>query len=360
MKTPDFSDLPFGDGPRIATFDVPRFVVEAAFARIRRRNPPATPWWRRYARTWQSFEPAPEPSAQESSPAPLLYGLTSVWNEDDVVYATVRNLFLQGADKVFVIDDASDDDTVTEAEAAGATIIHDDSDGVFLERRRNDRICQVIDEQTENAERPVWWIVVDADEFPRGPNGLTIRDFVRELPPRVETVGSRVLEHYPSRLSAPKPRFHPIDELPNAHWHNHPACPAGHWKHQMLLVRKPGELRFMPGRHTVAAPPDKKPVIESEQSLLMHHFPLRDRDRTERKLLLSGSTSGRYTKSGDSFLMRRIDSRLRVLDLSYQEQYHLAPNSFPGEPTRGLPVRDWQDLVIPSEREVHHEVGAPL
>ncbi|MFI0452145.1 glycosyltransferase family 2 protein [Actinomadura sp. 6N118] len=289
-----------------------------------------------------------------------MYGLCQAWNEEDVIYATVRNMFLQGADRVFVIDDDSGDETVPEAVAAGATVIRDASDGTFDEVRRTERLVRVIEEHTEEAGRPVWWIVVDADEFPRGPERMSIRDLALTLPPWVDTVGSRVLEHYPSRLSAPKPRHHPLDELPNAHWNTIRFCPAGHWKHQMLLVRGPGQLRFTFGRHTIAAPAARKPVIESEASLLMHHFPLRDMERTEEKFRLANSASGRYGASSDTFVKERTEGRLQILRLAYEERYDLLPNTFPGEPRRGASVCDWRELVPPAEREIRHPAGVPL
>lgn len=352
--------LPFGDGPRWRVTDLPRVTVDACTAALRGRNLPEMPWWRRYFHSWQRFEPhdrAPTPARDDEV---LLYGLTSVWNEDDVIYATVRNLFLQGVDQVFVIDDSSDDDTVTEARAAGAVVLRDDSDGVFIERRRTHRLTRLIDEQTAAAGRPVWWLVVDADEFPRGPGGATIREFLRTLPPTVETVGSRVLEHYPDSSSNPLPRCHPIDEIRHARWYNRPACAAGHWKHQLLRLNAPGERGFMPGRHAIAAPPERRPVVESTRSLLMHHFPLRARERTERKLRLSGAGTGRYRRSGDAFLIGRVNSRLRSLELAYADAYHRMPNPFPGEPRWSVAVSPWTELVDPAEAEPQHVEGKPL
>lgn len=357
MKVWGVQDAFFGDGPEASLWDWPRYGMETLVARMRGRNPQIPPWLRRYARTWQTFEPG---RAGDLAATPLVYGLCQAWNEDDVIYATVRNLFLQGADEVFVIDDGSDDETAAEARAAGAVVIQDAGGGPFDELRRSERIAQVIDERTEAAGRPVWWIMVDADEFPRGPGGGTIADLAATLPGWVDTVGSRVLEHYPSGTSAPRPRHHPLDELPNARRHTIAFCPAGHWKHQMLLVRGPGQARFTFGRHTIAAPAGRRPLRESGPSLLMHHFPLRDRARTEAKFRLANSASGRYGASSDTFVKRRIETRLRILELAYAERYHLLPNEFPGERRRGTPVGDWRDLVDPAEREVGHRPGLPL
>lgn len=341
--------------------DLPRYLIEAGLARVRHRNPPATPWWRRYVRSWQAFSPAPLPASDAPGTGDFpVYGLCMAWNEDDVIYATVRNLLRQGVDKVFVIDDESDDRTADEAQAAGATVLRDRSDGTFDERRRTARISQVIDEQTRETGTAVWWVVVDADEFPAGPGGSTIRELARRLPPRVDTVGSRVLEHYPGKLSAPLPRHHPIDQLPNACWHDNPSCPAGHWKHQMFLLRRPGEIQVMPGRHTIAAPRERKPVIEGTPSLLMHHFPLRGRERARQHLASARPDSGQYGKSAVSFRNQRLANRARLLDLAYQEKYDSLPNTFPGQRKLGNQVRDWRTLVGPTEREVRHQPGMPL
>ncbi|MFI0367321.1 glycosyltransferase family 2 protein [Actinomadura sp. 1N219] len=358
MKVWDTEGFLFDDGPQARLIDYPYHGLERFVARLRRRNPPQAPWWRRYIHTWQTFDHGRDVAV--ASQEPLVYGLTQVWNEDDVIYATVRNLFLQGCDEVFVIDDASDDESATEAKAAGATVIQDASDGKFHERRRSERICTVVDAVTEAAGRPVWWIMVDADEFPRGPGALTIRDLARDLPPSVDTVGSRVLEHYPGRSSAPRQRHHPLDELPSARWHTNPSCPEGHWKHQMLRLRNPGELRFMLGRHTIAAPPQRRPIVESTSSLLMHHFPLRGKEWTQQKFQRAGSASGRYGASSDSFVKRRLAVRLEMLRLAYEERYDLIPNMFPNTPKHGTPVHDWRHLVNPSEQTVHHTPGAPM
>lgn len=365
-KTHDFL---FHDGPQGRLADLPHHAFETALARIRGRNPPFPPWWRRYVGTWQTFADGDGESdgaaagaggADERGRRPLLYGLCQAWNEDDVIYATVRNLFLQGADEVFVIDDASDDDTPVEARAAGATVIGDASDGTFDEVRRTRRIAEVIEERSAAADRDVWWIMVDADEFPRGPGARTIRDLALALPPSVDTIGSRVLEHYPSGRSEPRRRHHPLDELPLAHWHVNPACPAGHWKHQMMRVREPGELRFMMGRHTIAAPAAGKPVVESRESLLMHHFPLRARWRTEERFRTANSPAGRYGGSGNEFRIRRVETRLRTLALCYAEEYESLPVMYPGERRFGVEVRDWRGLVGARERDVRHRPGHAL
>lgn len=280
---------------------------------------------------------------------PLLYAVSAVWNEDDVIYATVRNLFEQGADRVFVIDDASDDDTVPEAVAAGGEVVRQSSDGVYSEARRARQIQRLVHDRTEAGDGDVWWIVADGDEFPRGPDGRTIRDLVDELEPWVDVVGSRVLEHFPAGSTGYRRREHPLRACPLARWYVNPYCSRGHWKHQLLRVRRPGELFPMPGHHTVGTADGRK-ARETEATLLMHHFPLRNRERTEQKLRLAAAPTGRYAVTPDTFTRWRIAQRLDALDDVYAGRWHLVPSGFPDERRIGVDLRDWRELVRPEER----------
>jgi hypothetical protein len=314
-------------------------------ARLRGRNPGLTPWRKRNARSWQTFGPGAGPSAASTRSQPLIFGLTAVWNEGDVIWATVRNLFAQGADEVFVIDEESSDETREEAQAAGGRVVAQATSGVFAEAEHCRHIRRVIEEQTTEAGGDVWWIVVDADEFPRGPDGVTIRELVAGLPPWVDTVGSRVLEHLPDAASSYEPRTHPAASIPLAHWYNDPFCPHGHWKHQLFRVRSADDLYPLRGHHTVGAG-DGRRIREASPSLLMHHVPFRDRTRTETRL--SGAV--RYTDSPDEFTRLRIAYRLRVVGDLYENRHHVCENDSPGEPLRGITLRAWRDLVPEAER----------
>jgi hypothetical protein len=257
-------------------------------------------------------------------------------------------LLSQGADGVFVIDDESDDGTDREACVAGAEVVSVRSSGTYAEQARYARIQQLIKDQTAVAGGDVWWVIADADEFPRGPSGLSIRDLVERLPEWVDVVGSRVLEHYPSGRETYCPRSHPLRCYPLARWYNNPYCQVGHWKHQLLRVRWPEELLPLPGHHTAVAE-DGRPLREFGDSLLMHHFPFRDRERTEMKLRRAGAPGGRYAGSPDSWLMPRLNQRLAMLENLYTGRFDLIPNSFPGEPLMGITVSDWRGLVSPEE-----------
>ncbi len=342
-------DPPFpGTVPRRRTDAVVR-SAQIWNARLRRRYPAYPPEFKRHARSWRSELAAPGPSGRSPRARPPIFGLVGVWEEEDVIWATVRNLFVQGVDGVFVMDDESSDGTCEEARAAGATVLRESNSTRFEEPLdfRNERMKSVIAEQTELHGGDVWWTLVDADEFPRGPGGATIRSLVGELQPWVDVVGSRVLEHVPGSTSSYRPRTHPASSIPLARWYNVPYCPRGHWKHQLFRVRAAGDVFPMRGCHTVGAG-DGRRVREAGVSLLMHHTPLRDRETTRAKL--EGAVGGRYAATSPR-VRRRLANRLAVLDDLYTDRFDRVPNHlFPGEPRRGLVLHDWRELVPAPER----------
>lgn len=344
LATDAFPDLPIPIPVPRKFSDYPTRILQVLSARVTGRNPAAPPWRRRAVDRWHCIGPGPGPNHESIRRSPLLIGVTAVWNEDDVIFATVRNLFDQGADHVFVIDDASDDATAQEATAAGASVVLQKNEGIYREADRCAKIQKLIHDQTAALGGDVWWLVVDADEFPRGPGNTTIRGFIQTLPSWVDTVGSRVLDHWPSEAEGYVRREHPLNAFPLAQRYHWPWCRNGHWKHQLMRVRTPGDLVPMPGHHTVRSA-DGRRVREYPIGLLMHHFAIRNRQRTEAKLRRSTVSGGRYDRSPDTFTRWRIAQRLRSLDNIYAGRFDLVPNCFPGEPKLGLTLRDWRQLA---------------
>jgi hypothetical protein len=334
--------------PRLG--DYPLRAIQIASARLFGRNPPIPPWRRRWIRLWQTDQPGPGPSESSHRRRALIFAVAAAWNEGDIIYATVRNLFDQGADRVLLIDDESADETADEAAAAGAQVISVPSRGVYCERERGERIQHVIRAETDRAGSDVWWIVVDADEFPRGPAGATIRQLVEGLPGWVDVVGSRVLDHFPRHPDGYCSREHPLGSFPLAQWYLSPYCPKGHWKHQLLRVRDVADVLPMPGHHVVSAG-DGRRVREAARSLLMHHVPLRNRDRTEARLREASMPGGRYGLSPDRFTRWRVRQRLAAIEHVYAGRYESVPSCYAGEPRLGVVPTDWRELVPEDERD---------
>lgn len=346
-----FPDLPFATPHSSRPFDYPRRVAEVLLARVLGRNPVPPPWRRRSVADWQVFCPGAGPTDRSRRQSPLLLGVVAAWNEGDVIFATVRNLVRQGVDRVFVIDDESDDETRAEASAAGAIVLTHRSSGVYLEAVRAARIRNVIAEQTAATGGDVWWVVADADEFPRGPDGSSIRDLVERLEDWVDVVGSRVLEHLPDPGVEPVPRRHPVRYARLAVPYDSAYCGAGHWKHQLFRVREPDDAFPLPGHHTVGTS-DGRRTREAAESLLMHHCPLRGRNRTLRRLSTAAAPGARYDASPDTFTRWRLQQRLTSLDDMYAGNYRCLPNPFAGRRRVGLFPVPWEELASPGERKL--------
>jgi hypothetical protein len=348
FATDPFPDLAFGRALDRTWSDLVVRAFEVMEARVRRRNPGPPPWRRRAIDGWQRVGPGEGPTERAQPETPLLAAVAA-WNEDDIIFVTVRNLFAQGANRVFVIDDGSDDHTGAEARAAGGTVVPRHSNGRYSEAVRAASIAQLVATETAAAGGAAWWLLVDADELPTGPDGMTVRHLVDGLPGWVDVVGSRVLDHVPHRGSSLSPREDPLVAFPLARLYHNSYCPSGHWKHQLIRVRRPGDVRSLPGQH-VASSGDGRVLREPATSLLMHHFPLRGLDRTAAKYRAAIAPDGRYTRSPDAFSRARVTQRIHELEKYHAGECHLVLDPFPGRRRRPSDVRPWQEFVPPGER----------
>jgi glycosyltransferase involved in cell wall biosynthesis len=304
---------------------------------------------RRSAAAWYLDGPGPGEIAPCRRARPLIYAVVGVWNEDDIAYALVRHLWAQGVDRVLVLDDDSDDRTVEESLAAGAEVLLNPSTGGYSEALRSSRLRDLIAAQTDAAGGDVWWLVLDADEFPRGPDSTTVRELVDRAPGWVDVVGSRVLDHVPSPATEYRRRRHPLPFFPLARWFRSAFCGRGHWKHPLMRVRHAGDVYPLPGHHAVATA-DGRRAREYAPTLLTHHFPLRARARTEDKLRRAMAPGGRYGASPDEFSRARLRTRLDALDDLYAGRYDRVSSGFIGDRRVGIAVSDWRALVPPAER----------
>ncbi len=340
------SPFPEAVVPRIR--DRPGRLLELSVARARGREAPPPSWLRRRIVSWQVDGPGPGPAAPCARARPEIHAVVGVWNEEDIVYALVKHLHAQGVDHVLVIDDESDDATAREAALAGAKVLPMRSTGGYSEAVRTRRFRDAIATGTD-AGGDMWWLVLDADEFPRGPDGTTVRELVESAPPWVDVVGARVLDHVPGLSLEYVSRRAPLEYFPHARWFRRAFCARGHWKHPLMRVRRAGDVVPLPGHHTVGTG-DGRRAREHEATLLMHHFPLRARERTEARLRRAMAPGGRYAASPDGFTHDRLRERLEALDHLYAGRYELIASGFSGDPLLGIEVCDWRELVPPLER----------
>jgi len=290
-------------------------------------------------------------------PEPLddirLFGVVSAWCEGDIVYSTVKNAYAQGCEAVFLVDNASPDNTRQEASAAGAPVERSFATRFFDEILRIRMVVDVVERRSDALEVPhVWWLLLDADEFPHGPAGMTIREYLATLDRRYRIVGSRVFNHYPDRKPAMLPGFHPIEFQPLCEEHRIFKCALGHWKHQLLRYDRHGPgVRPAGGMHAARC---KDVLIEPRTPIVMHHFPYRDEQITRRRLellCLPGRDGVSRSSINDGFLHgSNALRRFRSLDAVYAQRWAEVDNLRRDPQSVGVRPDSWFEIADPAER----------
>ena len=250
-----------------------------------------------------------------------VFAVIKSWMDEDIIEATVRNAFLQGADRVFLVDNASSDATIANAEGAGATVAE-----VYESEAFDGRLVQplvnavVARESLRSGNDHVWWMLLDSDEFPEGPDGLTVREYLARLDSRFRIVGASFMNHLPDHKPEYIPGFHPLDFQPLCYPFeplNHAPCPLGHWKHPLQRFDRHGQFIVSnEGAHLAFA---SERLIEPCVGIVMHHFQYRDEARTRARLQLIHDTGrdGLHSSAGwNSFERRR-----RSLDAVYAKRW---------------------------------------
>lgn len=301
-------------------------------------------------------QPAP------SNPDPItnfrLFAMLGTWMEADVVDASVRNAFTQGCDEVFLVDNDSPDDTVAVATRAGAQLTVSFATDSFNEAMRIGIMNEAAREISErSSEDHIWWLWLDADEFPQGPHGLTIREFVASLDRKFRCVGGRFFLHYPSAVPGYVPGRHPIDDMPWCYEDvSSDFCGNSlhHFKHPLQRFDRSGpRITMGVGAHTASC--RRAALFEPHDSLLVHHFQYREERTTRARMAaLCGVDAGPDTRIGH--LVKRhheshgsqlgVATRLEMLDHVYANARQ-GPDAFIGGE-----LRHWDAVAGPGEADI--------
>jgi hypothetical protein len=284
-----------------------------------------------------------------SAAAPL-FAVLATWNEADIVEATVANALAQGCERVYLIDNDSDDDTVARAEAAGATHVLSYSTTDYDEGERIEHMNDVVRTISlhTDAER-IWWLHLDADEFPTGRGGRTIADQLAELHPRFRVLGATFLNHFPTALPVHVPGVHPIEVQPLCDKYYLSYCFLGHHKHPLLRFdRDEAEPQLLADRgfHTTAEMSPR--VAEPCQSIRIHHFPFRDEARTRARLERVNERTPAHMPSQE---------RAQFIDAVYRGDWQAVRLRRTRLGDRPMRLVDWRELVKPSERRLFRWYG---
>jgi hypothetical protein len=282
----------------------------------------------------------------------LLMAVIKSWMDEDVIGATVQNLKTHGFDAVYLVDNASTDATVANAVKAGAEVSE-----VYETEAFDGRLVQplvnavVARESLRSRADHVWWLLLDSDEFPEGPGGMSLRQYLSGLDRRFRVVGASFMNHVPSSKPEYVEGFHPIDFQPLCYPFepaNHPTCELGHWKHPLQRFDRHGQFVLSnDGAHTAFA---SERLVEPSIGIVTHHFQYRDEERTRAKLeLVCGTSSprgGLHSSAGFSGFARRK----RSLDAVYSRRWSdmdVLPNRLSSASLRPQPwpydadVRRW-------------------
>jgi hypothetical protein len=318
-----------------------RRPVGRALRRIGLR-PPLTPPW---------VEAEEQPATPEPIDEFRLFGIIGSWMEADVIAATVANAFTQGCERVFLVDNDSPDDTVAQAIAAGAEFACRFSSPQYDEVLRLKIMNHVVETVSEeDGSDHIWWLWLDADEFPHAPRGATIRQFLEPLDRRFRIVGGRVINHFPSGSPAYVPGYHPLDFQPLCEEHRQVICSLSHRKHPLQRYDKHGPL-IVCDRGFHRATSAERPLREPMTAVYVHHFPYREPDATRRRLaaLCGIDESGVARARSDDDATDAMIPRFQTLDAVYSGDWARVRNyRFEGKISVPHPV-PWESLAGPDD-----------
>jgi hypothetical protein len=291
------------------------------------------------------------------------FGLNAIvvtWMEADVIGATVRNAFIQGCDRVLIVDNDSPDDTVAAATAAGAelpaTFSTPQLDEPLKIRLLNETVAEA---SAASGHDHIWWLWLDADEFVHGPGGETVREMVSSLDRRFRVVGTRYFNHYPDRRPEYLPGWHPLDFQPLGEERQGNLCALGHRKHNLQRWDRAGPpITCGLGFHAARC---SETLVEPMAATFTHHFPYRLEEVTRRRLdaLCTPDAEGRTRVAPYDLQVRRnagtdsdMSKRYRTLAHVYAGEWTKVENLKRDGARVGVAPQPWTNAVQPRDAHV--------
>ena len=278
---------------------------------------------------WKLVKPTLSQLPTDRNDTPLVYVIISTWHDGDIIAATVGNCFENGCTKVFVLDNDSPDNTVFDAKLAGAEIAEvyktEYYDDDLRIRKQNEFVKNIV--ETEK-HRELWFVTLDADEFPIGTDGEEFRTTLGRLPGPIRTIGSNAIDLYPTGDEHYEVGSHPASCYSKGINRTAKfACAQHHWKHVAI--------RYFNGVYDIAQsrgnhyPATKRPVpiLEPKIELPIFHCPLRNRqDSYTRLTALCGKKdrNGFHRSAGDDDAIggQGAIKRFKSLDAIYSQRWH--------------------------------------
>lgn len=265
-----------------------------------------------------------------------LFAIIGPRNEEDVIYATVKHMFTQGASRVFILDGGSTDSTREEAIDAGAEIVGIQKTEYYDDLLRCTEMHNIMRKKLDDSGLDkVWVAFLDSDEFLMPPSEkLTLHEFLSALSPVYNVVGGDNYNHFPVNKPYYIPRFHPLDFQPYYERFDSSdfphGCPQNHWKHNVQLYIKGKRYPYNSGKGFHGFDKSTEPPTAA---ILIHHFPYRDKEATYKRY----SEIATRLKKGCG-----ITKRGKSLDFVYSQQWDKVDNLQIHKPPKGVKLTKWQ------------------
>ena len=297
----------------------------------------------------------PNPASPRVLPEFRLFAIVGTWMEADVIEATVRNAFTQGLRSSLPRRQRQSRrhrrQRRSRRRGAGPSVLdptrHDEGARI---RIMNEVVNEV---SSTDGSRHIWWLWLDADEFPHGPRGLThsrVPGSARRLVPDRRNP-------LPQPLPEPRPGVHP--RLSSARL---PTARGGADRAEVLAVASQASAPTLRPRRRArdhsASPASTGHRVPNDRSSnrptrsFSTTPPIGTRRRRFRRLvgLFSSSPALQPADPADSPAMI---ARLRSLDAVYAQDWDAVDISLaPGLKRPRARPRPWTELVEPE----HHTV----
>ena len=310
---------------------------------VRNRATTTTPWV-----VAQDNPPSPDPVNEFR-----LFAIIGAWMEQDVIAATVANAFTQGCDRVLLVDNESPDHTVREAIRAGAELAESFHTEHYDEVVRLDIMNRVVhDVSVDDGSEHIWWLWLDADEFPHAARGATIREYLERVDRRFRIVGARFINHFPSAEPAYISGFHPLDFQALCEEHRF-GCRLRHRKHPLQRFDR-GGTPIVCDRGFHRASSRERPLLEPTEAVYLHHFPYRDPPVTRARLamLCDVEASGTARARADDDAADGMIPRFQTLDAVYRGDWGNVRNYRPETPHSTAQPIPWTSLAPREDQRV--------
>ena len=277
----------------------------------------------------------------------VIYGLVGTWYEEDIIEACVKNLFRQGVERVFILDDNSPDDTLARAIAAGAEVGECYKSATYSDGRVTVRMNRFIDEITKKSGIPrLWWLISDADEFICGPDGKTVKDIVATVPDDVDCIGSVFFDYFPEGYPANTRGVYPGEFQKRGMMRLSDFCDKKHYKHNLFLTRNGvASVLAHRGRHSLIIRNSAVSIKEADLCLLTHHFMFRNENHTRKQLAAICAPVGRDGTD------RYAEERAVIGDVGANLKYRNLDKIYSGR---------WSEVEIPHAQRRAKKVGIAM